>query len=595
MKLGGCSNRPGKLLHIMSLSKEFPLALSFTHCLTELLARENASQTNLPSRSAAITQDRLRALLVCLESLSKFVCRIDCPIPLKELILHQLADVIWTVCSTPWPHPDWEESEVKLYAFPTKFLQGAQEELLKLYESEVAEFSKEKTSKPAFPPPESIGAGGMGRFSTYLQALLEFVLASFHYQHLFHGVNVSSSTESVSGPLVPPSSSSSSQGSLTTPTHGSATNLSFSTASPVPRSPGNIFPVDSPPSGRKSSRRLRHRKATKKDGSSEGVRKEGWLQVARKAGSLLRSVALWHGSASPLSLPKRKSSSAYKYHLPLYQLQPQQQQQQQQHPCNRLVVLCGISPELDGESVDTVIRRVCKLYGGLYKDEVFRTFDARVVPAPSKEGQQEDGEVSEVTGKEGHGLIRAAVLEVCCGSRASLVSSALLSCQTLQGVQDEGSGGTGHSLQALAVNNSFSCGEEASEDNRVLAAFLRARLAGPKEDHLSELATAALQDIFNSDLQEECSAGVALAQVKGTLGQFLSSVAECCDVTTEALKEEVWKKYASDEGQLTCGAFVKFVEDCVFAKGKESEAKRLNGVWLGFLDCGYDLHLQGYV
>jgi len=406
VKLGGCSNRPGKLLHVMSLSKEFPLALSFTHYLSELLARERVSRADLSSSdSAVITQDRLRALLVCLESLSKFVCRMDCPIPLKELILHQLADVIWTICSTPWPHPDWEESDIKLYAFPTKFLQGAQEELLKLYESEVAEFSKEKSSKSTFPPPESIGAGGMGRFSTYLQALLEFVLASFHYQHLFHGVNVSPSTESVSSSVVPPSSSSSSQSSSTTPTHGSAISLSSSSASPVPRSPGNIFPVDSPTSGRKSSKRLRHRKATKKDSSTDAGRKEGWLQVVRKAGSLVRSVALWQGSASPSSLPRRKSSSAFKYHLPLYQLQPQQQQQQQQHPCSRLLVLCGIAPELDGEAVDTAIRRVCRLCGGLYKDEVFRTFDASVVATPSsKEGRDGGGsggdEVTEVTGEE---------------------------------------------------------------------------------------------------------------------------------------------------------------------------------------------------
>jgi len=112
---------------------------------------------------------------------------------------------------------------------------------------------------------------------------------------------------------------------------------------------------------------------------------------------------------------------------------------------------------------------------------------------------------------------------------------------------------------------------------------------------LSELAAAALLNIFNSDGQEDYSTGVASAQVKGTLGQFLASMAECCDVSTDALKEEVWKKYANDQGQLNFEAFVKFVKDSVFTKGKESEKKRLKGVWLGLLDCGYDLHLQWYV
>jgi len=96
-----------------------------------------------------------------------------------------------------------EEEKVTLYAFPTKFLQSAQQELLKLYDFESGKFVKVKSteSKYAFPPCGSIGGGGLGKFSTYFQALLEFVLAASEYQQKFHGSSICSSTSS-SGTLV---------------------------------------------------------------------------------------------------------------------------------------------------------------------------------------------------------------------------------------------------------------------------------------------------------------------------------------------------------------------------------------------------------
>ncbi len=587
MKLGGCSTRPGKLLHVLSLPKEFPLALSFIHCLTEGLAGKANRLSSCSSDSAlysVISSDELQSMLVSLEGLCKFFCRMDCLIPLKELVLHLLSDVIWTLCSVPWPHPDWEASDIKLYTFPSKFLQSAQEELLKVYDGEVADISKGKGSKSSFPPPETIGAGGLGRFSTYFQALLEFVLASFHYQNHFHGIDLHPSSESTASAS---SSSSSVQSSLATPSHTSASGLSSSSGTSVSRSPGNAGFFDSP-LAKKLSKRPRHRKGIKKDTADSSVKKEEWLHTVRKAGSLLRSVAMSRVSPQSLEdLTKKDEGFACRYLLPL----------PQQHPCSRLVVLCGISPSVTGEDADSSIRKVCKLYGGLYMDEVFRNFEGKVEEA----GSSEKDEPSCVKSDEGagekvrSGLGRTAILELRSSSCTSAVCSALLASQALQESQDKLCAGEVCTLQAFGVTNSFSCGEPETEANSVLLDFLRSRLTSSSEKgRLSSPTINALCRIFKSDLQDS-SDSLAATQVTGSLSQMMSSIAEMGDLTLETLKEEIWKKHADDKGQLSCDGFMKYIEGCVFGGGKESGPKLLRGVWQGLLDCGYDLHLQEYV
>ena len=610
MKMGSCSNRPEKLLYVLALPKEFPLVLSFAHCLSDVFARVPKSSCDSPScpkmpdtkladskaGPKATCHDRLRALLVCLEGLSKFISRMNFPIPPKELILHQMASILWTLCST-----SWDGLEVKPHAFPCKFLQGVLEELQNIYEAEAAGFVKSKSveGKHLFPPPESIGAGGLGRFSTYLQALLEFVLAVLHYQHLFHGVDhfprptADPSSPSTSSSTTASISTSASHSSLitpySTPTHDRTSITGASSAGATPTT--SATPAADLSSGRRISKRIRHRKLTKKEGSDSTHRKKEWFHMVRGAASLLRATALWKDSVPPSSAHLRESS-AYTYHLPLYSLH----QHQYKHPSSRLLVLCSISPLLDRKVVETTIRKACKLYGGLYLNEVFLTPNITSKTsgeASSGEGIGSPGDVAtssdDLTGS------LAAVLELRCGSYTSAICSSLLACCSLRQPGEAGVGDRGSGLQALAINNNFSCGEQEYGANKVLLHFLRFRLTTTVGGQSVSTATiTALSDIFNSSMHgSPCS--MSVSQVTGPLRRFLSGYAEGNDQTVDSLRETVWHCYGNKEGQLDCAAFIKFVEEAILGSRKEEEGESLRGVWLGLLECGYDLHLDRYV
>ena len=194
LKLGGCSSRPGRLLNVLSLPDEFPLALSFAHCLS-LVAAPPSHRAPLPPSPHPQSQ-LISALSACLQSLTKFLKCINCLIPLKEVVLHQLSSIMWTLICRSKPVTGQRSAEQCVpYALPAKFLQVVQQELLKLYELESSKFSKSKSSenKCVFPRLDSIGGGGVGRYSTYFQALLEFVLAACEYQQTFHDPSLLSS------------------------------------------------------------------------------------------------------------------------------------------------------------------------------------------------------------------------------------------------------------------------------------------------------------------------------------------------------------------------------------------------------------------
>ena len=347
LKLGGCNSRPGRLLNILALPDEFPLALSFAHCLS--LAAAPPSSCHAPSATLPCPQSQvmLSALSVCLQSLTKFLNRINCLIPLKEIVLHQLSNLMWTMCCRAQQSGPTAEDKSAVYSIPSKFLQVAQQELLKLYEAESSKFTKSKSSesKYVFPRVESIGGGGAGRYSTYLQALLEFVLAASQYQQTFHGTSIFTSpapspstsatlvSRSISGgssssngsgsaggssteqPLTSPSSSGSSVSLLSGPplspnapppsTATPTLNTSRSDVSPSATPTSGAAPVvataTDPTAGTKITKRARYRKVlTKREGSESSVKKEEWLNVVRQSASLLRAVASSQGLASTI-------------------------------------------------------------------------------------------------------------------------------------------------------------------------------------------------------------------------------------------------------------------------------------------------------
>ena len=567
LKLGGCSTKPGRVLNVLALPEEFPLALSFAHCLSLAAAQQPTLQ-----------QQMIQALSICLQSLSKFLNRINCLLPLKEVVLHQLSAITWTLCAKVDPAQlqlgaGQEEERPTLYMFPSKFLQSIQQELLKLYESESGKFTKSKSSdsKFAFPPPESIGAGGLGRFSTYFQTLLEFVLAALDYQQKFHGVPLTTSNSSSSATLVSSScastvgssntladdTSSTSESSTSTVKPGPSTVGGSTSAAQVssvpPTSSVNSSKTEAPQSatptscaapvmatatdpsvGKKLTKRTRSRKGlVKKDASDSAPKKDEWLNIVRQSTSLLKAVTS-PASSCVISPPTSTSSPT--------------------HPSSRLVVLNGLPSELSLEAVELVIKKVCKLYGGLYMEQLY---------LPSQDG--------EPTKHCGH-----AVLELCCGVHTSTACSNLLGSPTLR--QD-----SSH-LQALAVTNTLHCGLQETEGNKVLVDYLRWRLGVGEQT-----AAQVLTQLFNSSCSEGASA-LTVAQVSGELLKFFSSFADLCAVSPESFMEDLWKEFGKEgaldlEGFLTCFEKNFMVNDEYSARG----------VWLGLIDCGYDFHLQRFV
>lgn len=555
VKIGGCSTRPGRLLNVLAIPAEFPLALSFIHCFCNSVAllKEDALSERL--------HKTLKALSICLESLSKFLNRINCPIPLKEVVLHQLSDTIWTVCSLGKMSSKGEitiAQTLKLYTFPSKFIQSTQQELLKLYEIESSCFTKSKSGdvKCSFPPPESIGAGGLGRFSSYFQSLLEFVLAVLEYQHKFHGADSFPSCPSLptlaASPLtlgtqpVPvstaASSSKSSSVDSTSTVSSSGSDISLSATPMLGAAPIAATSSTDPPSGKKPAKRTRSRKTLlKKEGSESSVWKDTWLKTLSQSTAILRAI----------SSPGR--SESFHFQIPL-------KTSPMVHPSSRLIVLTGIPTTLSLEQAEAAIRKACKLYGGLYRQMLF-------LPADKDKPSHHCGH---------------AVLELSCSSRTSGVCSALLALPSLQ--QEDGS------LQAMAVDNSFFCGEQERVANEVLASFLKARLTRNTGSMAGAPNTlSALSDIFKSSCLESTSS-LSISQISGPLLKLFSIFAENCSIPLESFMEELWKGYGDKNGLLTLRGFCKyFGQDTILI-----DDLSIRGMWLGLMECGYDLSLDRY-
>ena len=497
LKIGGCSVRPSKKLHVLSLPTEFPLSLAFTHALcthcVALFQEDADSETTLRC---------IRALSISLDSLSKLITRLEMPQLLKECTLHLMSEVILSLCSVaPSSHSPPSLSP--------DLPPGLRKEVLQLYELEVGRFSKSK-QKTKYPPPGSIMDGGQGKFSTYFQALLECFLATNAYRHKLQGVE--------SDTALSPSSSSSSSGSST------------------------FSPPQEPPVKKTSTRRFRarHRGLRREASETDPRRKEEWLGVVGNASQLLTSLtaltARGSSSSFPLNvvLPQSHSETSLTGSLPV-------------HPNSRLIVVTGIRPDLPIAEARAILCRTCQSFGGLFEDHLYlpvqddlpgdmrekMTSESGVKresegvrgeerdqvsqstsivvaeepsspPDPSTDQQLHQQESLSDEAPTTHQLLGHAVLELCCSSNVSAVCDALLKAPSLQPAGEK-------TLSATAVSDALVCGEA----NRVLGEYLQHMLVedgvlrAPVEEVLRRLfesgrkkrtETAELTDVFDGDL-----------------------------------------------------------------------------------------------
>ena len=572
IKFGGCSTRPGKLLKVLALPSDFPLALTFVHILSRSATKlfvEGPTTDSVPQHTTALN--------VCLESLSKFLNRLDVPIPLKELVMHQLADVMWTLCVTM-------PNTVQLYSLPSDCVQNMKQELQKVYETESSSFVSGKSKSPAkvYPPPGSIAESGTGRFSTYFQAILEVVLAALEYQHKFHGGEPLSSAPSLT-PIVSVTSAPAIVTQVSTPS-SSATPTSDAA---VPATPSS----ESGP-GKRSGKRSRVRKSflgKKESSEATSSKKDEWLTTLRAAALLLRCVSL-DSECEKQSTLVHEASVAYSHGGP--------------RPISRLLVVTDLDPKLDVETVQKAIRRTCGLYGGLYHDQLY-------LPVKENDIEKEDGSASESSNSNKgevkssepmtsspvqestavddasleatmptchtHQLLGHAVLELCSSSQTSSCSSSLLSNQSLQ-VDDS-------TPQVFSVSNSLKCGED-EYPNHVLAEYLRKKLMQDATT-LEEDAKSIFASVFRSSLSTSVSdVQLDVAQISGELQHFFNGYAEGCGVSLEEQLEAVKKSLGNEQGQMSLIGYLEWIVKQI------TEDVGVRCVWLGLLAAGYDLHFK---
>lgn len=594
VKVGGCSTRPGKSLYILALPAGFPLALGFA----DTLSRHTMSLFESDKSSEQLKECGV-ALSVCLESLCKVITRLNCPQLLKVPLLHLMADILWTLCTIfPPPNQDGssESERPKLYSFQNEFLQTVRQELMRLYETETSKFSpgrsKSSSSAHSFPPHGSIGTGGSGKFSTYFQAVLEFVLAVYKYQHQFHDSDLlpaSPSTLTTSSLTVTPPPVARSTSSEATPTSSSA-------ASTVASSASWATPTSSSDVAKKPAKRTRSRKGLSRkesQGDSTSKKKDDWLSTVHVAAGLLRKIA-------------RQDPGSY---LPQIHWASLNSCQGKTKPNSRLVVVTGINVKLGVEDVRKGIEKICNVYGGLYQNGLYlptepyrdetNTDIKESLESEKDQGNKERKETNEmnkdqnVAGDDSTSyevapspkerLLGYAVLDLCSSTQVTPVTTALLSSPTLKHEDS--------SIQVCAVGDRLKCGEDELASN-VLFKYLSDQLV--ENDCLKDLPKKALSEIFTTSANEEGL--VSLSTVSNNLHRFLSALTFDSGTSLEQLTSNVMKPFANEQGLLSLDKFLSWV--CVEAKIYNEDVKQdmdgegLKQVWLGLLASGYDFHFE---
>lgn len=595
LKVGGCSVCPSRKLQTLSIPADFPLSLAFIHvlCTHSLKSfRENpTSHTTLQCS---------QALSVALVGLSHLITRLEMPQILKERTLHLFSELLWTLCTVAPDH-------LSLYSLSDDFMQGIRQEVMSLYELEIRKFSKSK-QKTNYPPVGSISEGGQGKFSIYLQSIVECLLAMSTYQHKFHRVDPDTSISSSS----------------------SSSSLSVSSMSQ---------PQTAATAGKKSSvRRFRSRRGGsggggaggggssggKKDaGDTDPKKREEWFGLVKNASLVLTSL-------TSLDPPPTLSSSSYHtehhvVHLPQDHLKASLNGSLPAQPNCRLIVVAGICTDLPVLDIEKRLRRVCQPFGGLFKDQIYLPVTSTTSPLQSsgdrdnnpirhsdhstiQEGVSDstaEGQSTDMTSdrpqdpsKSEDDVITSsrkqfsghAVLELSCSSNISAVCDAITKLTSLQASSTGGVAGVKTPLAAMTVNSTLNLVCEDEVANRVLIDYLKKKLVDRERVSLTSHARQVFQSMFDANFESGSSA-VAAAQegrtkriCDGELLLFLTGFSggktsgkEAGDIILRDIMSE------REEGESMC--VEDFLNWCYL-----QAMDRSTHVWQGLFACGYDLH-----
>ena len=500
-KIGGCSPLPGRLLNIVGIPELLPLVMS----LADLLSRKIYHLHSVVKKTSGL-ELFCNGLSSCLLPLVKTICRLDCPPVLKERVFQTLSNTLWTFNTV-----QLIDSSTHLPALPSEFLKGITQELENVYEFESALFTSSKSKK--FPPEGSISAGGLGKFSTYFQTLLEIVLASQQYMSLYHAKPT------------------------TTP------------ATPDPKKPTK---KDSPPPKNKS-----------------------WLKYVTRITSLLQRLV----QGRPID---REFYNLFKKSLPV-------------RPETKILVVTGISTELEKDIAIDTITKTCNRYGGIASDGLYLPCSEKEVVRKLEDGQpepeggekatdeetkpEETPEKEEKTPRKVTKLLATggAVIELNSSEKASAVRTALLSIQKLQGEKKD--------LSVSTVNQDLKCGED-KKGGEVLREYLHGKLFEGKV--LKKEAKSVLSNIFNMARYDNGKVARSTLEDK-SIGETLLRL-----LVLKVVGDRDSKKML--QGICEGKKGVETISETKLYEWIGKEAKRdVRSVWCGLFAAGYDLHYQRYV
>lgn len=195
LRLGGCSPAPGRHIAILGIPSCLPTALVFAETLSTVTCRLG----DTIAKGSASLDGHLRALQTCLSSLSALLVQVDFPPVIREKLFQCVSGILWTIHST---------SSSSSSLLSPGLVSSLNQELQKLYEHEsgngTATDHKSKTRQSPLP---SFGSSkSVSMFSTYLQSLLELVVATELCCTASPDL-ASSSSSSCSSPIPPDSSS----------------------------------------------------------------------------------------------------------------------------------------------------------------------------------------------------------------------------------------------------------------------------------------------------------------------------------------------------------------------------------------------------
>ena len=250
-------------------------------------------------------------------------------------------------------------------------------------------------------------------------------------------------------------------------------------------------------------------------------------------------------------------------------------------PESRFLVLTSINPDLEKEVALETIMKLCNQYGGLSVSEVYLPSKEKVVMVEEKKDRAEEVDATSenppakpVVEKVKLFVEGGAVLELSSSDKTSAVSSAILSCDQLQGEKK--------GLSVSTVSHDLKCGED-KKGNEVLLEYLHLRLFGKKG--LKETVSTVLLDIYNSARYSDRTVLKKNLEEKDVAETYLRVFLQ------RVVSDRDYKKTLSSLCEGKKG--LETISEVKFLDWVEKEGRRdPRCVWSGLFAAGYDTNLM---